>query len=228
MTNPWIRLPNKAPFILPEDQELIATFNNKHSGKPTEIMLDQLPSPYVGNPKAPVVLLNLNPAYSVESAPESSLSLYKKMARANFEHIFFDYQFYPLDSQLADVSAAGHKWWSERCLGDLIRESGLSVKKFSEKIFCVEYFPYHSRQNGWKGGVLPSQQYVMTLVEAAISRGALIIVIWGNRNKSSWFEAVPSLTSTNVISLHNPQCPKISRGNLDEGVFEKIIERLQI
>lgn len=227
MTNPWTHLPNKAPFVLPEDQELVARFNKRHSGKQIEILLDQFPSPYVGNPEASVVLLNLNPAYGIESAQELFLSLYKKIARANFEHTFFEYPFYPLNPRLADVSAAGYRWWSERCLGDLIYESGLSAKEFSKKIFCAEYFPYHSRKYGWNGGVLPSQQYMTTLVEAAVSRGALIIIVWGNRNRNAWFEAIPSLSSVNVITLHSAQNPKISRRNLDKGVFEKIIENLQ-
>jgi len=228
MTNPWIRLPNKAPFILLEDQEVIEAFNKKRSGKKTEIMLDQLPSPYVGDPKAPVVILNLNPAYAKESARESSFSLYEKIARANFEHIFSDYPFYPLNPDLKDVSAAGHDWWSKACLGDLIPESRLNFEKFSEKIFCVEFLPYHSERNGWKGSVLPSQKYAIALVEAAVDRGALIIIMWGNRNKRTWFEAVPTLASANVITLRNPQCKKISKGNLNEGAFEKIIKHLQI
>lgn len=226
MTNPWRHLPNQAPFVLPEDQELVARFNSQHSGRQTEILLDQLPSPYIGNPKSSVVLLNLNPGYGIESAPESSFSLYKRTARANFEHTFSEYPFYPLDPRLASVSAAGHRWWS-RCLSDLIRESGLNAKEFSKKIFCAEYFPYHSRKYGWNGGVLPSQQYAITLVEAAVSRGALIIIIWGNRNRSAWLEAIPSLSSASIITLHSAQNPKISRGNLDKRMFEKIVGRLQ-
>ncbi|MDP2655701.1 MAG: hypothetical protein Q8P17_04240 [bacterium] len=226
MNNPWNNLPKSMPFVLPEDRVAIERFNVRHRGKSSEVLLDQLPSPYVGDPCAPVVILNLNPAYSIEIASEASLLLCEKMARANISHEFFEYPFYPLDPQLAGVSAAGHEWWSKRCLGDLIRESGLPAREFSRHIFCAEYFPYHSRKYGWIGEVLPSVRYTISIVEKAVERGALFIIMWGNGNKRAWLEAVPVLASADLVTLRSAQNPKISRGNLAEGEFERIVTRI--
>jgi len=227
MDNPWTHLPNDAPFVLPEDDGSVRAFNKRHAGKPTEVLFDQLPSPYVGNPEAAIVLLNLNPAYALETASTPTLAMFTDIAKANFAHRFFDYPFYPLDPRL-EGSPSGYEWWSKRCLGDLIRESEIDVKEFAKKIFCAEFFPYHSRKYGWDGGVLPSQRYTMALVDAAVLRGALLIALWGNGNKGAWLKAVPSLSSNNIITLHSAQNPKISRGNLGDGLFEKIIKRLRI
>lgn len=225
MINPWAHLPNTSPFLLAEDSERVNLFNERHAGKTTGILLDQLPSPYVGDPKAPIVLLNLNPAYSPTTVATPVLSRFSDVARANFIHKFFDYPFYPLDPSLAG-SPSGYEWWSKRCLGDLIQESGLGIKDFSKRIFCAEYFPYHSRKYGWNGGVVPSQRYMLSLVESAISRKASFIALWGNGNKRAWIEAIPSLSSVDIITLRSAQNPKISRGNLADGVFEKIIDKL--
>jgi len=63
MRNPWTDLPATAPFVLPCDKEAIEAFNA--SAKPDHtIHTEVLPAPFVGNPTAPIVLLNLNPGYT--------------------------------------------------------------------------------------------------------------------------------------------------------------------
>src|SRR3989344_5654820 len=113
MDNPWTHLPNDAPFVLPEDDGSVRAFNKRHAGKPTEVLFDQLPSPYVGNPEAAIVLLNLNPAYALETASTPTLALFTDIAKANFEHRFFDYPFYPL----APMPWRPHQGIGNRCQG---------------------------------------------------------------------------------------------------------------
>ena len=62
MRNPWIDLPETAPFVLACDKQGIGDFN--HTAKPEHtIHLELLPEPYTGNPEAMIILLNLNPGF---------------------------------------------------------------------------------------------------------------------------------------------------------------------
>lgn len=66
--NPWRSLPTKAPFVLDIDRDGIASFEHRVNarGKTADygFHVELLPSPFIGNPRASVVLLSLNPGFS--------------------------------------------------------------------------------------------------------------------------------------------------------------------
>ncbi|MCR4281255.1 MAG: hypothetical protein NUV88_02915 [Candidatus Kaiserbacteria bacterium] len=224
MENPWENLPDNPPFILSEDMEAVETFNRKKAGTVLEIMLEQLPSPYTGNPEAPVVFLNGNPGYEPDDSDEQTQTLLNILSRANFLHQFGDYPFQPLNPQFANSIPSGYRWWTQR-LKPLISAVGIGAQKVSERIFCAEYFPYHSKKYGWSGGVLPSQRYTVALVESALSRGAVIIIM---RGKKVWLEAINALTKyPNVFTLNSPQYVIISEKNLGAEAFRRVITRIR-
>jgi hypothetical protein len=57
MENPWFDLPEDAPFIAKADARLFERYPRLRH----ELMLDFLPAPYAGTPRAAVFVLLLNP-----------------------------------------------------------------------------------------------------------------------------------------------------------------------
>lgn len=225
MENPWIRLPDNPPFILPCDAESINVFNNRQRNTPFEIILDEMPSPYIGDPESPVVFLNLNPGYLVDESRSPSISHFRKIVRANLLHQFYEYPFYVLDQSL-EGTPSGYGWFSQK-FNPLMRIAGVNARDLSQKIFLVEYFPYRSQKcaQKWKNGILPSQKYAISLIEKAISRKAVIVIM---RGESSWFGVAPTLEKyLNRYTLHNPQNVTISGGNLCAKGFWDIVEILR-
>ncbi len=222
MRNPWTHLPTVPPFIFSEDEKAIEVFNDRCRDPKGKILLDQLPSPYVGNPDAPIILLNLNPGYGLETGSEKACELFSSIARSNFLHQFDDYPFYPFNPALAEVSQAGHEWWKGR-VGPLMRAVNVGWEELSKKIFCVEYFPYHSVKYQWKGELLPSQRYSVHLVGNALKRNPVVIVMRGER---IWREAVPFLTKIPYATC-NPQKPYISEGNIGANQFAELVRLIK-
>ena len=61
--NPWLSLPEKAPFVLADDALHLEVYNEEHRSN-TAYHLHLLPLPFQGRPDAPIVLLSLNPGYA--------------------------------------------------------------------------------------------------------------------------------------------------------------------
>jgi len=222
MENPWLNLSEHSPFILFSDIEKIQLYNSKQKYDKHRIILDELPSPYIGNPNAPIIFLNLNPAYSPEESQSSNYSRYQDIARMNLLHKFNDYPFYVLDPSLRG-SPSGFDWFKQR-FNPLIESSGLSDKEISNKLFLVEYFPYRSQKYNWKNGLLPSQYYSISLIKSAINRNAIIVIM---RGKNLWFNAIPELKNyKNLYILHSCQYVTISENNIGYEGFEKITNRI--
>lgn len=217
MHNPWIDLPETAPFVLACDKQGIVDFNTK--AKPEhKIHLELLPAPYTGNPEAKIVLLNLNPGFYERN--ERFLlgdEYFIKASRANLTHTQQAYPFYLLDPR--NAASPGYYWWSRK-LKPLIDRYGL--KKVANKVCVVEYFPYHSVHFGCTI-VVPSQAYNVYLVKEGLKRNALIIQM---RSRRVWQHAIPGLASyPNYYELKNPQNPTISANNCPGG-FPEILKVL--
>lgn len=222
MTNPWLQLPKKPPFVLPCDIESISIFNSRKRKTPFEIIDTEIPSPYIGNPESPVVFLNLNPAYSQEESESPQIVQYQKIARMNLLHQFTDYSFYVLDPSL-NGTPSGYCWFNQK-FSPLMRATGMNAKDLSKKIFLVEFFPYRSKKFKWNGGVLPSQKYAISLVEKAIAREAVIVIM---RSEKFWINAIPILKNyQKSYKLHSPQNVTISENNLGKKKFGAVIKRL--
>ena len=62
--NPWVKMPRRAPFVLPEDEQFVAAFNaalGENFRDLHTIVGDVPPGAFVGPFDAPVVLLLANP-----------------------------------------------------------------------------------------------------------------------------------------------------------------------
>jgi len=215
MDNPWVKLPLAPPFFLPDEQQPIQDFNAS-VGDIHFIRPELMPEPYLGNLNAPVVLLNLNPGFDDREIPFHNQDEYFfQRCRDNLLHIPGEYPFYLLDPRISQ--SLGHKWWIKR-LKDPIKAAGIWA--VANKLFCVEYFPYHSKRFRSMNGVLDSQRYSFSLVEAALQRNALVIIM---RGKKLWIEAVPALVHyPKLFQLRNPRNVDVSRGNCPDGYQELI------
>lgn len=214
MDNPWDDLPVMEPFVLEDDKQSIFGFN--HKAKPAhKIHLELLPDPYLGNPNAKIMLLNLNPGYSVDDITfHRHDEFFIKTCRDNLLHNDQQYPFYLLNPQ--NCRSPGFKWWHKK-LKPLIERYDL--KKVANEICCIEFFPYHSQNYRSIYPPLSSQLYGFHLVREAVKRGAMIIVM---RSQKNWLEQVPELRSHNFYTLSSVRNPTISPNNLRNGFSELV------
>lgn len=212
MTNPWLALPTTAPYVLPAEHNKIERFNHAYPEPDYRIRLNVLPEPYIGNPQAKVVILSLNPGYDETDPDWHARPDFRSSLVANLRHEPEAYPFYPLNPA---YSGSGiHKWWRSK-LNDLIRDTSLST--IAHNVLCVEWFPYHSIKykampKGISGGLLPSQAYAISLVTAAVDRGATLIAM---RRYQDWAQQVPGLRAYDKVHhLRSPQSGHLSSNNL--------------
>jgi hypothetical protein len=208
MDNPWSRLPTSRPFVLDEDRDAVARFNVSADER-VRIHDELLPEPFLGRPEAPVVLLGLNPGFSEEDLRWHRDASFVGASRRNLVHAHLEYPFYLLDPA---HESPGLRWWSRKLAALIVATNRPTV---AHAILCVEYFPYHSSRFRHRKLSLSSQRYSFALVEAAIARKALVVLMRGER---IWFGAVPALASyERLLRLRNVQNPTVTRNNLPDG-----------
>ena len=205
-----------SPYVLPEDAATIVAFNANVA--PHHIVhLEVVPEPYLGDPNAPVVLLNMNPGYVDDDRTVHLDRHFNNAARSNLLHGHASWPLYLLDPSLPD--SPGREWW-RRKLSAVIAALG-SAEAVAASIFVAEVHGYHSKRFH-PSLRIPSQQYTFALVRAALKRRAHIVVMRGRR---LWLHLLPELAEAPLITLRNPQNPTISPGNCPEQ-FDAIVRAI--
>lgn len=204
--NPWRNLPETGPFVVEYDLPITEAFNRKASAQ-HRLHFDLIPEPYLGNPLAPVVLLNANPGYPANGIVPDFGGGFLVAARANLLHAHPDWPLYLLDPALPSM---GGNWWNRR-LRPLANAVG-GFQRVAQLVFVAETHGYHSVN--YKTIALPSQRYTRELVLAAMQRDAVIIVM---RARKVWLELVPELEGANLFSLNSAQNVTISQRNCPDG-----------
>jgi|APSaa5957512622_1039677.scaffolds.fasta_scaffold70778_1 hypothetical protein len=219
MKNPWEKLPQTQPYLLESDKDQILAFNEKV--KPiVKIQHHVLPEPYIGNPEAPVILLNLNPGYADEDIEYYKNEFVFHLWKKNLVHASMEYPFYILHPEF-DQDLGGTKWWRQK-LREMIESCGL--KKVANNICCIEYFPYHSVRYKPLKSLLASQEYNFEMVRKAIRNQAIIVMM---RSEKNWLSAVPELENyDHLYRLNSKQNVAVSRNNCPEG-FPRILESMK-
>lgn len=213
MKNPWLDLPESAPYILPVELPVLRQFNAASTRLEHQIKTHILPEPFVGSINAPVLLLGLNPGYSSSDDYWHNRTDFVNAIRANILHQASEYPFYFLNPAFSD--SGGGKWWRSKLKQPLLAVGGA---KLARSIACVELFPYHSIRyraipERLHDGLLFSQKYSVHLVKNAIQRGAHIVVM---RSYKQWLAQLPELAvAPKVWCLKNPQNVTISPNNLE-------------
>lgn len=213
--NPWTDIPAEPPYVLPMDQPYIDVANALQSGTSGRLHPQRMPEPRSGPRDAPVVILQLNPSFEVNTAdqalsPHDDNRLREALRDESAPHI-----------GIADR----HRWWVN-AMAEPIAHFGDDHQHVARTVCSIEYFPYPSLNFACAHLRLPSQAYQFRLVREAVARGALIIV---TRGWSLWLGAVPELyeARANVLQTRNPRRVSFSRRNLPDGGYERMISAME-
>jgi hypothetical protein len=172
--NPW-RAISQRPYILPGDEPAMEAFGRKARKAEHQVDLNVFPEPFVGNPDAPIWLLNLNPGLStIQHSADAEL-----MMRASIR--LEGKAFWYLDDRFADTP--GGQWWRQK-FSSLIAQHGAA--KIARSFFCIEMFPYPSIKAG-SFPRLPSQQFTFDLVNAGCASQKKFILSGSASNGLSLF-----------------------------------------
>lgn len=186
-----------------------------NKGKPnseknkSELHLELFPEPFEGSPDAPIYLLGANPGYDEKdkdwcdaTKPEGKIFL--PLIRNNLSHstpfVFFNEEL---------EKHCGAKWWDSHI-----------DKKLKDKIFNIEYFPYHSQKaDGLKAFLdkkknihCRSEVYANDLIHQAMKENKCIII---TRFEKYWFERITDLKKyEKLFILLDHQSANVKEGNV--------------
>src|SRR5689334_18116030 len=118
--NPWLALPESAPYVAPDDGETLRRFSPRLRG-PFALQLDLLPQPWTGDiERAEILMLALNPGYAEADREDLRDHAYAAEWKAALSFSTRT-PFYVLDP--AFEATGGGRWWVRR-LRDLIGIAG--------------------------------------------------------------------------------------------------------
>ena len=204
--NPWEALPESPPHVLPEDASYVEQFNQR-GALSEQLHLELMAEPFLGDPLAPVVLLNGNPGFAETDPVSHRDARFMAAARRNLLHSPAEWPLFLLDPAL---TSAGHDWWRRRTRS--LAEAVGGYQQVARSVFVMETHGYHASR--YRRINLPSQQYTRELVRAAINRKAILIVM---RARREWWRLVPELSMANAFSLRSPQNVSVSPKNCPDG-----------
>jgi hypothetical protein len=127
--------------------------------------------------------------------------------------------FMPLDDRFRDLPGA--RYWRAR-LRELIEHVGMEAVRTG--VGCLQYVPYPSLEFRRPRVILPSQQFTFALCREAVREQRTIVVMRGAR---LWTTAVPELATASPVYAKNARAASVSRKNLPDGDFERIVAALK-
>lgn len=204
--NPWVALPHQAPFVLPDDALAVEVFN-RTADSAHRLHVETPPEPFFGSIDAPIAVLLLNPGVASDGNYDDE-RLLGAVRNSNDQ----DGHFY---------IGAENFWW-DKLVRSLSRDRpNVDV---ASAILSIEYFPYRSISFGCGHVRVPSQGFGFALVERAIERDAVIVIVRGER---IWLGAVPKLADHGkVVRIKNPQSASLSSRNLQDDGYQKLLDAL--
>jgi hypothetical protein len=229
--NPWLRFPDKPPFVLAEDKDQVLAFNAEERFKPNPNLLNIniFPMPFLGRPDAPVVLLG-NIAGAGHEDVKDLRPAYADRLRKNLLHQNSDFQFLPLDPD-PDTFPHDQKWWQEtlkHLLGENYGTGKDAQSVLARSILEVVFFPYRSCSNQYghdRLSLMSSQGYSRVLVHNAMKNNSVIVMRYG---KARWFDAVRGLEKyEHLLLLKGTQKTHISpNGFCDKNGYQKVVNKI--
>lgn len=208
--NPWKPLPPDAPWVLQEDDRVVMP--EVDAGR---VRVDVLPEPWSGHPDAPVVLLMKAPGFDERDLVDHARPEVREAIRRS--HLPEPGYFHPFSSDMAQTEC--QRWWRDM-LGPLLQE--VDEHDVATGLFVAQAFPYHV-VGSWPATVsVPSADYTVRLVEQAIARGALVVLMNG---KAAWRKHLGSELVDQLPVTRSTQNNRVSPGNLD--CFDEITRRIR-
>jgi hypothetical protein len=215
--NPWVHLPDKAPYVLDEDRPHVEAFNQHQSDPDYQLHDDLLPVPFMGNAKASLVVISLNPSlqpdsYELEAGgTPRAAALRKNLTGQSEVHVGLQAEF---------AGTGGSRWWRKAFRA--VHERGHPYEDLAHRVFVIEFHGYRSAKFRSIPITLPSQHYSFHLLREAIRCDATIVVM---RGLKLWEVAVPELsTHSGRVLLRNARSATISPRNLGDEGFESILK----
>jgi hypothetical protein len=110
VNNPWLGLPSKGPYVLPEDRPFVDAFNTALS--PSSLFRiatnEVIPEPFVGAvATAPVLVLQLNPGYDETNPASHAEPDFREALLQNLRHSPREWPFYFFDPRFRDAHPGG-------------------------------------------------------------------------------------------------------------------------
>jgi hypothetical protein len=226
---------NDLPIILKFNEKQEVKIKNLSGIKQQEemnkkIRLNLLPEPFIGNYQtAKVILLALNPGFRGDKNGEVGEDVWHKDKK--FQTLIYDniklkntqYPYYYLNEDSYFKRTPGHIWCN-RVFNELKK---IGSKNLSEKLCCFQFHGYHSNTYTYLGEKLPSQEKTFDIIKSLLKDRSKEIILM--RSKRIWFKAIPELerNQKNLIILRNPRNPTLSKGNMKEGEYERVLKALK-
>lgn len=225
MKNPWIEFvhQNSKLRFHTLDIDHVHAFNLAIANRKSFQLAGHLePFPFLGNPKAPVLVLLANPGKSdEETSINFKLSKRKiQFSNDNLLHNNLDDLRFRLDSP--EDRNLESTWFKTRT-AKLVEAT--SIEAVVQNLFFVNFHAYHSKSWYPIPFTFYTQRYSFELVRKAISREALILM---SRNTLGWLTAVPELVDyKNVYMFKSSRSVHITEGNLGKKVFNEVRKRIK-
>lgn len=103
--DPWRRLPEKPPFVLREDDDVLQRYPELRA----KLRLDFLPVPFLGSDRADILLLTLNPGACTNDLEVGETFVKERRRGLHFESSF---PFWCLNPDFSET--AGYRYWDSR------------------------------------------------------------------------------------------------------------------
>lgn len=206
MNNPWLNI-SINDTIADCDKALINSLPKRVLAK---FEFRTLPEPFHGNPEANVYILNGNPAANAIDLKYINQPAYEKEIVEELKHENTDFLWLRQEETIVDdngIAYPAYKWWKDRT-------KELRIGNLRPILFCIEAFPYHSKNAGDFKSInnLPSNEYTDALIRKAILKEKFIIIM---RCRDYWLKRIPELSRYNkVLTLSSQQAVYLSRNNL--------------
>ena len=229
--NPWEELPSTAPIVAPVDARLFA--RHPQWTNASGLLLDRLPSPFVGALDAPVIMLGLNPSGKGGDSELGPDFTAQRRAELRFAA---DHPYIALNPRFAHTHAYE---WHNKLLKRLITSVGgsdleegrkrvahglLWLQLFGYQCARWEFVPVGLRRAAERGEV-PSQTFALQVVRDAIASRKIIVV---GRSLKESTQCVPVLGSYDYILTKNKRRPFVTPNNLvPEGAFDRVVAAIR-
>ena len=233
--NPWRHFTTEeTDFVLEMDREAVRAYKDglerrsREDRKKYTLHTELLPTPFIGDPEAPIVLLSANPGFKLSDREDYRDQDFRTAAIENLTHKRRGRAFFPIDPALSVTS----RWWQLR-LRWLILETDIDT--VASGLFCVQAVPYHSKE--FLGGHrFRSQHYTEDLLLKAVERGALVIgmragprpywekILRDANPESMFWLRYPE--SSRLAGKH-PRWPNINEEYLGSERYEKVVSALR-
>lgn len=214
--NPWLKLGEKAPYVLEIDRKSIECYNaDKAENSNHCIDTSLIPEPFIGNPhSAKLVLLSLNPGRDDNDAEGHADPDFRSAMFSNLRHIPQQHPFYPLNPEFRWTPCG--KWWAK--LTRALTE-GLDLDLVTERLLVIEWFPYHSKKSGLphERFLCESQRYSCHIAQEMREKGTLMVLL---RSPQHW--AVCDKGFSKLPLPHSRQNPVLTAKNFGDDLFKQM------